>query len=132
MDRRADDQPDTSMVGTARSPSSQAKEKSAKSRVRMGFYVDSAVAARIRGAFVHTRGIEPDGTLGEFLLFSVLNEVSRLESLHNGGSAWPEVGAGQIKSITQLDGIGRHRGGRGSAELDGSDGDSADTLGNSG
>ena len=62
---------------------------------------------RIRAAYANTRGREEPGTLGDFQERFILAGVEALERKYNGGEPWPDVTAGEVKSLTQM-GVGRN------------------------
>lgn len=65
-------------------------------RIKVGFYMDAADAARARGAYLALPRTATARTWSDFLSDAVLKEVQRLEAEHNGGRPWPEAAAGDL------------------------------------
>lgn len=74
---------------------------------RMAFDITEDDAARVRAAYVGTRGTLPPATLSEFITELLLEGTHRLEQAHNDGRPWRTPTRGELKSLSQT-GVGRN------------------------
>ena len=77
-------------------PAAKSEQQPKKWAPKVSFYQAPEDTARMRGAFIHTQGVEGSRSLSQFIHNAVMVEVERLEKKYNGGEPFPRVVAKEM------------------------------------
>ncbi len=71
-------------------------------KARVGPYLTEDQADRLRACYVHGWLADHQGSFSDMLEAFLFDGVQAVERDKNGGQPWPPLGAGAIKSVSQM------------------------------